>query len=62
MSDNVIRNPNKRICNKWRVFDHADDANFRMYRGKYPRDGYDVNTTNPLRKPVDRKPPPLRGC
>jgi len=63
MSDDcVIRKPRKCVCDAWRVLDHADKRNFRNYRGKYPRDGYDVDTTDPLREPRDRKPPPLRGC
>lgn len=62
-NDNVIRRPNKSICDRWRLLDHGDDIHFRRYRGKYPREGYVSGETNPLSGVKDRtRPTPLRGC
>ena len=51
------------ICEEWRVFDEADEINFRSHRGQYSREGYTRGVTNPLSLPREpRRPPPLRGC
>jgi hypothetical protein len=57
--DNVVRRPIKSINDFYKEFDVKDKE--RGFRGKFPREGYDKDTTNPLAEPKDvRRPPPLR--
>jgi hypothetical protein len=59
----IIRRPPVSTCEKWRLMDHSDKNLFRQYRGKIPREGYDINSSNPLVTVKDRTAPtPLRGC
>jgi len=61
--DNVIKRKIKRISDFSDTFDTTTADRFRTYRGRFPREGYDRDTTNPLVTPKDlRKPPPLRGA
>lgn len=64
--DNVIRrktdDADNQINKRARNFDLDSADRFRSFRGKYPREGYNKEETNPLTVPKDeRKAPPLRG-
>jgi hypothetical protein len=57
----IIRRKIETVVSRSRAFDTETADRFRTYRGKYPREGYDVETTNPFAKPKDiRVPPPIR--